>query len=85
MKRRPMHMSDWIAKLDDFLSLGDRDLLTHAGAITHEDAAAKAEAEFEKYRQMEALAPQPVDRHFLQAMDALTEFEGKAKRKRGQR
>ena len=26
-----MHMADWIAKLDDFLRLSDRDVLTHAG------------------------------------------------------
>ena len=29
--RRPMHMADWIAKLDDFLRLGEREILEHAG------------------------------------------------------
>ena len=33
---RPMHMADWIAKLDDFLRLSDRDILTHAGKISHQ-------------------------------------------------
>ena len=28
LNKRPMHMSDWIAKLDDFLKLSDRDILT---------------------------------------------------------
>ncbi len=31
MSRRAMHMADWIAKLDDFLRLSDRQILTHAG------------------------------------------------------
>ena len=35
--RRAMHMSDWIAKLDDFLHLSDRDILTHAGKTLHDD------------------------------------------------
>lgn len=29
--RKVMHMGDWIAKLDDFLRLSDREILTHAG------------------------------------------------------
>ena len=49
--RRPMYMADWIAKLDDFLRLSDRDILTHAGKISHEQAVEKAEIEFERYDQ----------------------------------
>jgi hypothetical protein len=31
MRRIPMHMSDWITKLDAFLNINDREILTHAG------------------------------------------------------
>jgi len=31
MRRVPMTMQDWIKKLDGFLGLNDRDILTHAG------------------------------------------------------
>jgi virulence RhuM family protein len=31
LNRRPMYMADWIAKLDDFLQLSDRQILRHAG------------------------------------------------------
>ncbi len=31
--RRPMHMADWIAKFDDFLRLGEREILDHAGTV----------------------------------------------------
>ena len=73
--RRPMHMADWIAKLDDFLRLSDRDILTHAGRISHEDAVTKAEIEFEKYRRAQAALPQPVDQHFEQTLDELKRIE----------
>jgi hypothetical protein len=43
-------MKDWIAKLDGFLSLNDREILTHAGKISHELAKNHAETEFEKFR-----------------------------------
>jgi hypothetical protein len=46
---RPMHMQDWIAKLDDFLRLSERDILTHAGKISHELAEEHAHAEFARF------------------------------------
>lgn len=51
MRRIPMHMSDWIKKLDAFMSVNDRDILTHAGKISHEMAIELAEAEYEKFDQ----------------------------------
>jgi len=36
--RRPMHMADLIAKLDDFLKLSERDILTHLGKVSHQEA-----------------------------------------------
>ena len=38
MRRVPMYMADWIAKLDGFLSLNDRNVLDHAGRISHQMA-----------------------------------------------
>jgi hypothetical protein len=49
-RRRPMHMSDWTARLDAFLQFNERNILTHAGTISHQLACEHAEAEFEKYR-----------------------------------
>jgi hypothetical protein len=47
---RLMRMQDWISKLDEFLKVSEKELLTHAGSISAESAAQKAENEFEKYR-----------------------------------
>ncbi|MDI6754904.1 MAG: virulence RhuM family protein, partial [Thermodesulfobacteriota bacterium] len=48
---RPMKMADWLAKLDEFLKLSEKKLLTGAGRISAGKAGQKAEAEFAKYRQ----------------------------------
>jgi hypothetical protein len=46
---RLMKMKDWIAKLDEFLKLSERKLLTGAGSVSAEEAAQKAEEEFTKF------------------------------------
>jgi hypothetical protein len=50
MRRIPMTMNDWIAKLHGFLTLNDRDILTNAGKISHDLAIEYAENEYEKFR-----------------------------------
>ena len=67
MRRLAMHMADWIEKLNGFLTLNDRDSLTHAGRISHEMAQAKAELEYDKFKALTASAPRPVDADFEQA------------------
>ncbi len=49
MRRIPMHMGDWIKKLDAFLTVNEREILTHAGRISYEMAREMAEAEYEKF------------------------------------
>lgn len=49
MRRIPMHMQDWISKLDAFLNINDREILTHAGKISHEMARALAESEYDRF------------------------------------
>lgn len=48
-QRTPMYMNDWIQRLDSLLQLNGRELLTHAGKISHEMAVQKASSEYEKY------------------------------------
>ncbi|MCT7524620.1 virulence RhuM family protein [Aliarcobacter cryaerophilus] len=50
MQRTPMYMKDWIARLDAVISLNGRELLTHAGKISHEMAIAKSELEYKKFK-----------------------------------
>ncbi|MEP6646611.1 MAG: RhuM family protein [Saprospiraceae bacterium] len=48
-QRTPMYMADWISRLDSILQLNGRELLNHAGKISHEMALHKSGEEFEKY------------------------------------
>jgi hypothetical protein len=49
-QRTPMYMQDWIARLDAIIQLNGRELLTHAGTISHQTALEKSSLEYEKYR-----------------------------------
>ena len=51
MRRIPMTMNDWVTKLDGFLSLNDRDILNHAGKVSHQMAKQLAEQEYSSFHQ----------------------------------
>jgi hypothetical protein len=53
LNRRPMSMADWITKLDEFLRLGERGVLTHLGTVSHDAAVAHAQAQFESFRRQQ--------------------------------
>lgn len=46
----PMTMEDWAKRIDRFLDLTDRPVLTDSGYVSAEQAKEYAETEFEKYR-----------------------------------
>lgn len=46
----PMTMEDWAKRIDKFLDLTDRPILTDAGHVSAAEAQFHAETEFEKYR-----------------------------------
>jgi len=77
IRRRPMRMVDWISKLDDFLKLGDHELLTHAGKISAEQAKEKAETEYAAYRRLIDQQPSEVDRHLAEALRKLERLDKK--------
>ncbi len=66
-----MYMQDWIVKLDDFIRLNERELLNHAGKISHQQALNKAHAEYDKYRALTTNEPSLVERHFIEAVKQL--------------
>lgn len=47
----PMYMKNWIGRLDNILQLNGRELLTHAGKISHQMALEKSNQELEKYKE----------------------------------
>lgn len=79
IERKPMHMKDWISKLDQFLQISDRKLLDHAGKISAEVAKAKAEIEYSKYQKAQELQPKAIDSHFEEAIKKLPKRIGASK------
>jgi len=74
LRRKVMAMREWIAKLDEFLKLSDHELLDHAGKISAEQARAKAELEYDRYRKLLDAQPRPVDADFEKAVAKLNQF-----------
>jgi len=75
-RRAPMHMVDWIAKLDDFLSLNEENILTHAGKISHELALARAEQEYEKFHEQRQRGNHSLESDFDKSVKALQGLGG---------
>lgn len=73
MQRQPMYMKDWIQRLDVIISLNGRELLTHAGNISHQSALDKSHEEYEKYKAAQKER---------QKMESLKELEKDIKRLR---
>lgn len=80
-RRSPMHMTDWVGRLDAFLQFNERNVLTHAGRVSRELAEQRAHAEFEKYdterRRLEAERPSS---DFDEAVEAVQKIESAEKR-----
>ena len=77
--RRPMHMADWIAKLDDFLRLGEREILAYAGKVSHDVALARAESEYERFSADRAALSSPVEQDFEESVQAVKAIESRRK------
>jgi len=49
VEKRVMYMKDWNAKLDDFLILNDKEILTNAGSVSHKQMEQKVRQELAVY------------------------------------
>lgn len=53
LAEKPMYMSDWVQKLRLVLTLNEKNILEHAGTISHEVAVAKATKEYIAYKEQQ--------------------------------
>jgi len=74
MNQTPMYMKDWIVRIDDFLKMTGKDILTHAGNISHQQAVKKASLEYEKYKEQTKNELSKVEKDFI------TSFENRTKK-----
>lgn len=63
--RKPMHMQDWIKKLDDFLQISDFEILKNSGSISHKQALQKANEEYLAYKEKTKDALSQVEKDFI--------------------
>ncbi len=68
MKRRPMHMDDYVRQLNTILSTTGEDLLNGPGSVSHQQAMDKAREEYRKFQVREL---SPVERAYLDTVKAL--------------
>lgn len=52
-QQTPMYMRDWIERLDSILQLNGRELMTHAGKVSHKMALDRSTEEFEKFNEQQ--------------------------------
>jgi len=79
MEHRPMYMKDYIAQLDAVLTSGGREILTHAGKVSHDEAMKKAESEYRKF-QVQNLSP--VEKAYLETIKAVEQTAKKKSREK---
>jgi hypothetical protein len=63
--KKPMYMKDWIKKLNDILTINDREILEHTGKVRKKLADEIAATEYQKYKQERQAAAK------IQSMKAL--------------
>lgn len=50
-RRKQVFMNDWKEKLDDFLRFNERDVLSHPGSISREDAERHAASQYDQFEE----------------------------------
>lgn len=51
IEKKPMYMTDWVKKLDEFLVLNEKEILTHTGKTSHKAMETKVREELEKFNE----------------------------------
>ncbi len=69
LNQEPMYMKDWIEQLDTFLKMTRKDILNHAGTISHKRALEKAHTEYQKFKELSKNEISEVEKHFLEQVN----------------
>ena len=70
LNQKPMYMKDWITRLDDFLTMTGKDILTHAGKVSHGQAMEKANKAYMEYKEKTKNELSKVEEDFLGQLDS---------------
>lgn len=84
MRRIPMYMKDWIDKLNGFLSLNDRNILEHAGNVSHELALEYAEKEYDKFHLKRIQNSDTIESEFDKMMGEIPKVKRNSSKKKSE-
>ena len=79
LNRNPMYMNDWIEKLNAFLTMTGKEILQHAGNISHDQALEKAHTEYTHFKNRLVNDISNVEKDFIKQ---LGNVEDKLKKKK---
>lgn len=71
LNRKPMYMTTWIEKLDEFIKITGNEILTHAGTISHQKAIEKANQEYIKYKEQTKNDLSEVEKQFIASIETV--------------
>ncbi|MDR2411776.1 MAG: virulence RhuM family protein, partial [Candidatus Peribacteria bacterium] len=77
IEEKPMYMRDWIEQLDGFVKLSKKDILTHSGKVSHEQAIKKVDKEYKKYKERTKDDLTEVEKHYMREIANLKTIENK--------
>ena len=78
MRKKPMYMKDWVARLDDYLRMTDSEVLQNAGKVSYALAEQRAKEEYQKYKRLHSGELSRVEQAFLESVEATAKrLEGK--------
>jgi len=72
LNRKPMHMQDWLQRVDDFLQMTGNDILTHAGTVSHQQALNKAKEAYTSYKESLKNELSKAEQDFLKHLEQTT-------------
>ena len=78
-KHEPTRMKDWLTHLDGLIAAMGAHTLTGAGTVSHDQAVAKAGAEYTKYKAALEDVPDDVERAYLETIKRAEREIGEAK------
>ena len=74
LNQKPMYMTNWIEKLDEFIQLTGNQILLHSGKISHKQAIEKANGEYEKYKLQTRDDLSQVEKHFIENLEKVNKI-----------
>jgi hypothetical protein len=80
LNQTPMYMKDWAERLNDFLKMTGKEILQHAGTISHQEAIDKARIEYEIFREQNKNQLSQAEEDFIKQLETTAKKIGKKKK-----